>query len=97
LQKKLKDYTNNSQQYKYIFVKKKISNKNKDKRVVYSKEYKDKSVEDFWSYIFFTNKVYIDPILQAVRNILQEYRKRYNNKNIQERRKKLGIYFYIAI
>jgi hypothetical protein len=61
--KKLREYTNSGQIYKAAFVKKEISEKNKDKRILYSKEYKDKTVDDFWRYIFFTDKVYIDPIV----------------------------------
>jgi predicted transcriptional regulator len=47
LQRKLKEHTNSGQIYKYAFIKKTISYKNKDERVAYSKEYKDKPIEDF--------------------------------------------------
>jgi hypothetical protein len=47
LQYKLKEYTNSSQIYKYMFVKKEILKKNKEERAEYSKEYKDKIIEDF--------------------------------------------------
>jgi hypothetical protein len=70
LQQKLKEYTNRGQQYKYAFVKKVVSDKNRREHVEYREEHVDKSVEDFWSYIFFTDKTYIDPISQAVGDIL---------------------------
>jgi hypothetical protein len=57
----LNEYTNGGQIYKYAFIKKIISYKNKDERVTYSEEYKDKPIEDFWSYIFFIDEAHIDP------------------------------------
>ncbi len=59
--KKLREHTNGGRIYKAAFVKKEISEKNKDERVSYGEEYKDKTVDDFWRYIFFTDEAYIDP------------------------------------
>ena len=59
--KKLKEYTKGSQIYKYAFVKKEVSAKNCRERVAYREEHKHKSIEDFWSYIFFSDEAYIDP------------------------------------
>ncbi len=42
----------------------------------------DKSVEDFWSYIYFTDEAHIDPTSQAVGDILRERGKRYDTENI---------------
>jgi hypothetical protein len=56
-----------------------------EERVVYGKEHKDKPVEDFWSYIFFTDEAHIDSTSQAVGDILREQEKRYNDENTQER------------
>ena len=89
-------FRSGSQRYKCAFVKK-ISDKNKAERVPYAQEYVDKPVEDFWSYIFFTDEAHIDPTLQSVGNILQEHRTRYNDENIQERGEKLGIRFHVAV
>ena len=97
LQRKLKEYIYGSQRYKCIFVKKKISDKNKAERVKYAQEHVDKSIEDFWSYIFFTDEAYIDPTSQAVGDILRERGTRYNDENIQERGEKLGVRFHVAV
>ena len=70
MQRKLKEHTNGGQIYKCAFIKKEISDKNKKERVEYGKEYIDKSIEDFWSYIFFLDKAHIDPTSQAVGGIL---------------------------
>ncbi|KUJ23971.1 uncharacterized protein LY89DRAFT_744561 [Mollisia scopiformis] len=64
LQHKLKEYTNGGQFYKCAFVKKEISARNKDERVAYAHKHKDKTMEDFWSYIFFTDEAHIDPSAQ---------------------------------
>lgn len=58
LQRKLKKHTNGGQRYKCAFVKKEISDKNREERVDCGHEHKDKSVEDFWSYIFFRRSTY---------------------------------------
>jgi len=60
----LVEYTNSGRIYKCAFVKKTISKKNKDERVIYGQEHKDKPMEDFWSYIFFIDEVHIDPSAQ---------------------------------
>jgi hypothetical protein len=96
LQRKLKEHTNGGQKYKCVFIKKIISDKNKDERVAYSKEHKDKPVEDFKSYIFFTDEAHIDPTSQAVWDILRERGKRHDDENIQERGEKLGVRFHVA-
>ena len=59
LQRKLKEHTNSGQRYKCVFVKKRISDKNKAERVMYAQEHVDKPIEDFWSYIFFTDEAHI--------------------------------------
>jgi hypothetical protein len=71
-------------------------NKNRKEREAYGREHVDKSVGDFWSYIFFTNEAHIDPTSLAVNNILREEGTRYDTKNIQERGEKKGIKFYVA-
>ena len=96
LQRKLKEHTNGGQIYKCTFVKKTISYKNKDKRVAYGEEHKDKPVEDFWSYIFFTDEAHIDPSAQQAPGILRELGKRYDDKNIVERGEKEGVKFHVA-
>ena len=58
---KLKEYTNRGRIYKYAFVKKEISAKNKRERQVYSIEYKGKPLIGFWDYVLFTDEAYIVP------------------------------------
>jgi hypothetical protein len=87
---------NGGQRYKCAFVKKVILTKNCHERVEYALEHVDKLVEDFWSYIFFTNEAHVDPMLQAVGDILRERGTRYDVENIQERGEKKGVTFYVA-
>ncbi|PMD18510.1 hypothetical protein NA56DRAFT_245081 [Hyaloscypha hepaticicola] len=69
-QKKLKENTNGGQIYKAAFVKKEISGKNRDERVAYGEEYKEKTIDDFWKYIVFTDEAHIDPsITTSSRNL----------------------------
>lgn len=96
LQRKLKEHTNGGQRYKCAFVKKVVLKKNRKERMEYGQEHVDKSVEDFWSYIFFTDEAHIDPTSQAVGDILRERGTRYDAENIQERGEKKGIKFHIA-
>jgi DDE superfamily endonuclease len=96
LQRKLKEHTNCGQIYKCAFVKKEISATNKRERVLYRQEHKDKPVEDFWSYIFFTDEAHIDPSAQQAPGMLRERGKRYDDENIVERGEKQGVKFHIA-
>jgi hypothetical protein len=96
LSKKLKEHTQGGQIYKCAFVKKEISIKNCKERVAYGKEHKDKSIEDFWSYIFFSDEAHIDPSSLSYQGVLRERGHRYDDENIQERPEKKGIRFHIA-
>ena len=96
LMKKLREHTNGGQIYKAAFVKKEISKKNKDERVSYGEEHKDKTVDDFWRYIFFTDEAHIDPTAQQAPGVLRERGKRYDDENIAERGERKGVKFHIA-
>lgn len=96
LQRKLKEHTNGGQIYKCAFVKKIISHKNKDERISYGQEHEYKTMEDFWSYIFFTDEAHIDPSVQQAPGMLRERGKRYEDENIVERGKKQGVKFHVA-
>jgi hypothetical protein len=65
LQARLKQCTNGGQRYKQVYVKKKIRPKNKDKRVNYSLENQDKSIDEHWQYLFFTDEAHLDPTSQS--------------------------------
>jgi hypothetical protein len=96
LQYKLKEHTNGGRIYKCAFVKKEISSKNKDDRVAYGQEHEDKTMEDFWSYIFFTDEAHIDPSAQQAPGILRERGTRYDDENIVERGERKGVKFHVA-
>jgi hypothetical protein len=67
---------------KIAFVKKEISDKNKAERVNYGYKYKDKSIEDYWSYIFFSDEAHVDPTSLCAGDILREREIRYDDENI---------------
>ena len=96
LRYKLREHTNDGRIYKAAFVKKETSKKNKDERELYGEEHKDKSIDDFWRFIFFTDEAHIDPTSQQAPGILRERRRHYNDKNIIERGEKKGVKFHIA-
>ena len=58
---RLKQATKGGQKFKMAYVKKKISAINKDLQVKYGREHQDKSIEDFWQFIYFTDEAHIDP------------------------------------
>jgi hypothetical protein len=70
LQRKLKEHTKGGQRYKYAFIKKQISRKNRLARETYEYRHCYKPIEDFYSYIIFTDEAHIDPGSQAVGDIL---------------------------
>jgi hypothetical protein len=88
LRRKLVEHTYGGRIYKAAFVKKEISTKNKDERITYGYKHKDKSMEDFWSFIFFTDEAHIDPSANQAPGILRELGKRYDDENIIEGRER---------
>jgi len=94
--RKLKKYTKGGQIYKAAFVKKDISQQNHDERYNYGVEHKDKTINEFWRYILFTDEAHIDPSSLIALIILRERRKRYNTENIAQRPAKTGVRLHIA-
>jgi hypothetical protein len=96
VQRRLKKCTNGGQRYKQAYVQKEISQKNRRERVKYGQEHKDKSVEDYWQWIFFTDEAHIDPSSMGQGSILRERGHRYDVENIQERPEKTGVRLHVA-
>ncbi|XTI86240.1 hypothetical protein V2W45_1519188 [Cenococcum geophilum] len=90
LRRKLFQHTKNAKRFHQAYIKKRMSKKNKEKRVEYGLEHQGKSVEDFWQFIFFTDEAHIDPSSNSVGYILREEGTRYDSVNIQERGEKTG-------
>ncbi|PQE27819.1 phosphoribosylformylglycinamidine cyclo-ligase protein [Rutstroemia sp. NJR-2017a WRK4] len=64
LQRKLREYTRGGARYKCAFIKKVISPKNREDRVLYRTLYLYDPACGFFDHIVFTNEVYIDPTSQ---------------------------------
>jgi predicted metallo-beta-lactamase superfamily hydrolase len=96
IQRNLKRYIYQGQRYKQAYVSKSLSLSNCQERINYSQEHQDKTIENFWQYIVFTNKAYINPTSTLQGYILREEGRRYNSENIQERGEKKGVKLYIA-
>jgi hypothetical protein len=96
IQRNLKRYTEQGQRYKQAYVSKTLSKKNRQERIDYGEEHKDKTIEDFWQYIIFTDEAHIDPTSTLQGYILREEGQRYDSENIQERGEKKGVKLHIA-
>lgn len=96
LQHTLRKYTKGAQRYRMQYRKKKISPVNLQKRVTYGQEHQDKTVDDFWQYVFFTDEAHIDPSETSQGFILREQGTRDDPDNIQERGDKAGVKLHIA-
>ena len=96
LKTRLKQATKGGRRFKMASVKKQISSKNKDLRVKYGQEHKDKSVDDFWQYVYYTDEAHIDPSSAAQGWILREEGHRTDPENIQERPEKTGMKLHVA-
>ena len=92
----LAKHTNGGRIYKAAFVKKKISDKNKNERVIYGREHKGKTIEYFWQFIVFTNEAHVDPTSLYAPQVLRERGHRYDDENIVERGEKKGVQFHVA-
>jgi hypothetical protein len=95
LKTRLKQATKGGRRFKQAYVKKKISARNKELRVKYGEEHKDKTVDDFWQYIYYTNEAHIDPSSMGQGYILREEGHRTDPENIQERGEKTGVELHI--
>lgn len=73
----------NARRYK-IAVVKTISEKNKKLRVQYGMEHKNKSIEEFWSSIHWTDEAHVDPSEISSQYILRQRGTRYESQNIKE-------------
>ena len=78
------------------YVQKEISAKNKRDRVKYGKTHKDKTIDDFWSWIMFTDEFHVDPAAIGAAYILQEAGTRTDSENIQERPQIEGNKVHVA-
>jgi hypothetical protein len=82
LQRRLKACTNKGQRYKQAYIQKILTKANKKKRLEYGQKHKDKSIDDFWQYIFFTDEAHIDPSSMRQGYILRGQGRRYDTGNI---------------
>ncbi|KIN06911.1 hypothetical protein OIDMADRAFT_15956 [Oidiodendron maius Zn] len=82
---RLKQATKEGRRYKIAYVQKEISAKNKRDRVKYGETHKDKTIDDFWSWIMFIDEFHVDPAAIGAAYILQEAGTRTDSENIQER------------
>lgn len=96
LTSRLKACTKRARRFKQAYVKKEISGPNRKKREDYGWEHKDKTIHEFWQYIYFTDEAHIDPSSQAQGYILREEGTRTDTENIQERGEKTGVKLHIA-
>jgi hypothetical protein len=94
--RRLKSCTKNAQRFKQAYVGKVLSKKNRTTRVTYGEEHQDKSIHDYWQYLFFTDEAHIDPSSCGASWILREEGTREDTENIQERPEKEGVKLHIA-
>ena len=87
---------NHVRRYKSVRIKQ-LSNNNKEKRKQYDKEHQDKTIEEFWINIYFTDEVHIDPSEVFQQYILREEGICYKSENIQGMSEKTGTKLYITV
>jgi hypothetical protein len=96
LQRRLKQTTNRGQRYKQAYIQKEISPKNRALRTKYGQDHQDKTITNFWQFVYFTDEAHIDPSSITQGRILREQGTRYSTENIQERPEKSGVQLHIA-
>ncbi|PQE16394.1 hypothetical protein CJF31_00009603 [Rutstroemia sp. NJR-2017a BVV2] len=96
LQRKLKEHTKKGRRYLCAFIKKVISPKNHEDRMVYRNEHLYDEVFGFWDHVVFTDEAYIDPNTQSQGRVLLEQGTRDRPENIEERPPLKGVRFHIA-
>jgi hypothetical protein len=96
LQRRLKGCANEDQRYKQAYIQKVLSTANKEKRLEYCQEHKDKSIDNFRQYIFFTDEPHIDPSSMRQGHILRKQGHRYDTENTQQKPEVLGVRIHCA-
>jgi hypothetical protein len=96
LQRKIKEHTKNGGRYKCGFVKKVISDKNREERVAYGLDHVWDSIFGFWDHIVFTDEAHVDPTSMAIPLTTREEGTRNQPENIVERPPLKGVRFHIA-
>ena len=92
----LKKNTKNGQRYKMRYTRKRISQKNRHKRVEYAKEHEHKTVDGFWQFVYFTDEFHVDPSSIGAGYVLREEGTAEDSENIQERPAKEGNKLHVA-
>jgi transposase len=95
LQRQTKRYSNDAKLYKQAYVDKVLSDSNHSARWDYGQVYGDKTIDNFWRYIMFTDECHIDLATSRQGHILRERGTRYNQENIQQRPSKTGNEIHI--
>ena len=93
---RLKQATKGGRRYKMAYVKKEISAKNKRGRVKYGETHKDKTIDDWCSWIIFTDEFHVDPAAMGSSYILREEGTRTDSENIQEKPQMEGNKVHVA-
>ena len=83
LQRALWIRKNNARMYRCAVVSD-LSESQCNTRIEYGNLHKDKTVEDFWQYIYFTDECHIDPSQWAHEQVLREEGTRLEPENLQE-------------
>jgi hypothetical protein len=84
-----------ARRYKLVRVKQ-LSSVNKAKRKNCGQEHQEKTTDESWANIYFTDEAHIDPTEVFQQYILREQGTRYEPGNVQELPEKKGAKFHIA-
>ena len=74
---------------------KKISKKNKEKRIDYGWKHKDHTIANYWQYVWFTDEGHIDPSTTPGQRVLYEESTRLQSENMQEMLDQFGVTVYV--
>jgi transposase len=95
LQQTLQKRTNHARRYKSVRIKE-VSKANKAERKKYGQEHQNRTIDEFWANIFFTDEAHIDPTEVFQQYTLREQGTRYEPENMQEMPEKKGTRLHIA-
>jgi len=96
LQRELKEYTKKGERYKYGFVKKVISAKNRGERGTYGLDHVYYPLFGSFDHVVYTDEAYIDPTSMVSPMTTREQGTRAKPENIVERPPLKGVRFHIA-
>lgn len=95
LQRAMKTHTKGAMMYRKVRIKK-ISDKNKKEWMEYGRDHQDKTIDNYYQYVWYSDEAHIDPGTTPGQRVLREEGTALNPENLQEMSGQKGVTLHVA-